>query len=86
MGYIRFVVTRITDRNGYTTMSKVKRMESDLPSTSTLQPNIIYNALSFKGATKMFMALDEGVLNRDMLGGVDSLVLDTGILDCDLIR
>lgn len=85
MAYIKFNVTRVTDEQGNAVMSKVRRMESDLPNTATLQPNMIYNALSFKSRVKMWMILDKGVLDRDMLMGAEALILDTGVLDCDTL-
>ena len=85
MAYIRFNVTKITDREGKTVSAKVNRMESDLPSLATLQPNIIYNGLSFKGRVRKWLELDDGLLDRDMLAGADYLFLDKGLLDCDLM-
>lgn len=85
MAYIRFNLTRITDSEGNGVQAKVNRIESDMPSLTTLQPNIIFNALSMKGRVNTWLILDEGLLDRDMLKGSDYLFLDTGILDCDLI-
>lgn len=85
MGYIRFNVTRVTDSDGNGVSAKVKRIESDMPSLSTLQTNFIFNALSFKSRVRMWMELDKGVLDRDILGGAEALLLDVGILDCDTL-
>lgn len=85
MAYIRFNVSRITDKEGNAVTAKVKRIESDMPSLDTLQPNMIFNALSFKSRVKRWLILDEGVLDRDMLMGAETLVFDVGRLDCDLI-
>lgn len=85
MAYIRFNVTKITDGEGRTVSAKVNRMESDLPSLSTLQPNIIFNGLSHKGRVRKWLELDDGLLDRDMLAGADYLYLDKGLLDCDFM-
>lgn len=86
MAYIKFNVSRITDDNGNTVMAKVKRIESDMPALETLQTNMIFNALSFKGSVRHWMELDKGILGRDILAGAETFVLDVGILNCDLIR
>lgn len=83
MGYIRFNVTRITDASGRTITASVKRMESDMDRLSTLQPNMVYNALSFRGKVDMLMKLDEGVLDRDKLGDSEYLVIGEGLLGID---
>lgn len=85
MAYIRFNVSRVTDEHGNAVTAKVNRIESDMPSLDTLQPNMIFNALSFKSRVKRWLILDEGILDRDMLMGAETLVFDVGRLDCDLI-
>lgn len=85
MAYIRFNVKRVTDEDGNTVSSRIGRIESDMPSLTTLQPNIIYNALSFNSRPVRWMMMDIGRLDRDKLGEAEALILDTGILDCDLI-
>ena len=85
MGYIKFNITKYTDLEGNVVNAKINRMESDLPSLSYLQPEIIYNALSHKGKVKAWLRLDIGLLDRDMLMGEDVMKLDVGVLDCDFI-
>ena len=86
MGYIKFNVTRVTDAQGNAVWSRIKRMESsgDMLNTKTLQSNIIYNALKFKTSVKMWMKMDEGILDRDMFGVAEAMVFDVGVLDNDL--
>lgn len=85
MGYIKFNLSRITDNEGNTITAKVSRMESDMP--TRMSPIYIYHELARTRANdiRMWLKLNEGLLNRDMLGGVDSLILDVGIFDCDLM-
>lgn len=83
MSYIRFRLVRSTDAGGDPIQARFKRVESDMPSLSTLETNIIWNALSKVGAAMMWLALDEGVLERDMLGESDWLKLDRDMLDVD---
>lgn len=85
MAYIKFNITKYTDLEGNVVNAKLNRMESDLPSLATLQPEIIYNALSKKGKVKAWMKLDEGMLDRDMLMGEEAMLLDIGVLDGDFI-
>ena len=87
MGYIKFNVTRQTDAQGNAVWSRISRIESsdDMLNAQTLQSNIIYNALKFKTSVKMWMKLDEGVLDRDMLMGSEALMLDSGVIDNDLL-
>jgi hypothetical protein len=85
MAYIKFNITKYTDLEGNVVNAKINRMESDLPSLVTLQPEIIYNALSKKGKVKAWMKLDTGLLDRDMLMGEEVMLFDVGVLDCDFM-
>lgn len=85
MAFIKFNITKYTDLEGNVINAKINRMESDLPSLATLQPEIIYNALSKKGKVKAWMKLDTGLLDRDMLMGEEVMLLDVGVLDCDFM-
>lgn len=85
MAFIKFNITKYTDLEGNVINAKINRMESDLSSLATLQPEIIYNALSKKGKIKAWMKLDMGVLDRDMLMGEEVMLLDVGVLDCDFM-
>jgi hypothetical protein len=92
MAYIKFKLQRITDVEGRTVTANVKRMESDARMDNGRmldmnQPNLIYHALSFTSSViKMWLRLDIGVLDRDMLMGAEPLVIDVGILDCDTLK
>ena len=81
MGYIRFNITRTTDSEGVTQYAKIGRIESDM--TNTIESNIIWNALSKMGAVAMWLKMDSGLLNRDMLGDSDVLMLDRDMLNVD---
>lgn len=85
MAYIRFNVKRTTDTEGNAVYAKIGRIESDMPSLSTNQSNIIWNALSKASQVKMWLKMDIGVLDRDMLAGAEYMLLDEGVLDCDLM-
>lgn len=81
MSYIRFNITRTTDRNGVPQYAKIGRIESDMP--NAIESNIIWNALSKMGAVAMWLKMDSGLLNRDMLGDSDVLMLDRDMLNVD---
>lgn len=81
MSYIRFNITRTTDSNGVARYAKIGRIESDMP--NTIESNIIWNALSKMGAVAMWLKMDSGLLNRDMLGDSDVLMLDRDMLNVD---
>lgn len=81
MGYIRFNITRTTDSKGVARYAKIGRIESDMH--NTIESNIIWNALSKMGAVAMWLKMDSGFLNRDMLGDSDVLMLDRDMLNVD---
>lgn len=83
MAYIKFRLTRTTDASGNAMHGKVSRIESDMPSLDTLQPNMIWHALSFASAVKQWLMMDTGVLDRDMLADSDVMQFDMGMLDVD---
>lgn len=83
MGYIRFNITRVTDKNGVATYSKINRIESDMPTLDTIEPNIIWNAISHKGSVCRWLELDEGLLNRDLLAESSHFTLDRDMLNVD---
>lgn len=83
MAYIRFNVKRTTDTEGNAIYAKIGRIESDMPSLSTNQSNIIWNALSKASQVKMWLKMDIGVLDRDMLGYEETFALDAGMLNVD---
>lgn len=88
MGYIKLKLTKVTDESGRTVYSRYGRVESDMPSLDTLETNIIWNALSLINpkSVRLWMKFDKGILDRDMLGEAETLRLDIGILDCDLMK
>ena len=85
MGYIRFRLNRVTDSEGRTVTASIKRMESDMP--ARMSPEYIYHALARKNVAsiRMWMELDKGILDRDMLMGAEVMMLDSGVLDCDTL-
>ena len=83
MAYIKFNVTQVTDGEGNPLTAKVKRMESDMINTGTYQPVMIYHAHSFATKVRKWMILDEGILDRDILMGSETMMLDCGCLDID---
>lgn len=83
MAYIRFNVKRTTDKDGNAVYAKIGRIESDMPSLSTNQSNIIWNALSKASQVKMWLKMDIGALDRDMLGYEETFALDAGMLNVD---
>lgn len=83
MAYIRFNITRITDKDGITTYSRINRIESDMPSLDTIEPNIIWNALSRKGRVCTWLELDFGLLDRDLLAESSHFTLDRDMLNVD---
>lgn len=85
MAYIRFNLTRITDDEGRTTYARINRMESDMPTLATLEPGIIWNALSHKGSVVKWFCLDTGALDRDLLREPEPFRLDTGYTDFDFL-
>lgn len=85
MAYIKFNVTQITDSKGTPVTAKVNRMESNMVNTETYQPVMIYHALSFATKVRMWMVLDQGILDRDILMGEEVMILDSGVLDCDTL-
>lgn len=85
MGYIRFKLRRITDTEGNTITASVKRMETDLPERMTAEYMFYELARKNTATIMLLMKLDEGVLDRDMLMGSETMLLDVGVLDCDTI-
>lgn len=85
MAYIKFILNRTADRKGRTLHTEMKRIGSDMDSTGTIQPNFIFHAMANYVSMRMFMILDEGVLDRDMLMGAETMLLDVGVLDCDTL-
>lgn len=83
MGYIKFRLVRQTDASGNTLHVRVSGMESDLPSLSTLQPNMVYHALAKRKDVQMLMKVDVGILDRDLLADSEALRLDEGHLNVD---
>ena len=85
MGFIRFQLTRTTDSEGRTVNAFVKRMESDMP--TRMSPEYIFHELARTNvaAIKMWLELDKGVLDRDMMMGAEVMLLDSGVLDCDTL-
>lgn len=83
MGYIKFRLVRQSDASGNTQHVRVGRVESDMPSLSTLQTEMIWNSLSLSSSVRMWLELDKGILERDMLGGSGWLALDQDMLDVD---
>lgn len=81
MGYIRFNITRVTDNDGRATQTNIKRMESDI--SNALESERIWNAMTFVGAIKKWLRMDEGLLDRDMLGDSDWFTLDRDMLNVD---
>lgn len=68
MGFIKFNVARRTDEYGNTVYGKITRIESDMPQSSTLETNIMWHALTKLNDIRLWLKLDEGKLNRDILG------------------
>lgn len=66
MGYIKFVLRRLTDDVGNATHCVISRIESDMADTGMLETNLIMHALSAKG----------GKVEQ-----VTDFILDSGILD-----
>lgn len=83
MGYIRFNIKRVTDYDGAAVYAKISRIESDMPALDTLEPNIIWNAVSHKGRTSAWFKLDMGLLNRDLLAENSNFTLDRDMLNVD---
>lgn len=85
MGYIKFRLERYSDSEGRTIHTVMKRVESDMDSLKTLQPNFLMHAMANYRVIQMFLRMDEGVLDRDMLMGAEPMMVDTGVLDCDTL-
>lgn len=85
MPYIKFRLTRMTDKDGNTVHTSLKRIGSDMDSLSNIQPNFIFHAMANYRNGISLLVLDKGVLDRDVLGGAEALLLDTGVLDCDTL-
>lgn len=71
MGYIKFVIRRISDEQGNTVNARISRIESDMADTSMLETNLIMHALSAPGGKVEISTdfiLDSGRLDNDILG------------------
>lgn len=84
MSYIKFFVKkRVSDASGSTTYAKINRIESDMIPTKTIEPNIIWNAYYRPTKVAMWMKLDTGILDRDLVAENTILVLDNDRLNID---
>lgn len=83
MGFIKFNVSMKVDGSGDAIFSKVKRIESDMPSTQTLESALIWHALSHKGCMTTFLELDKGSLDLHKLHESEYMMLDEGMLNVD---
>lgn len=86
MGYIKCKLTyKATDINGNPQEVRIRMLESDMADTKMYELPIYMHALVTKGFVSMWMKYDEGVLDRDMLGKSDVMVLDRDLLDIDIL-
>lgn len=86
MGHIGCKLTyKATDKDGVPREVRFRMLESDMADTNIYELPIYMHALSVRGAVSMWMKLDEGILDRDILGKGDLMRLDYERLDVDIL-